>query len=143
MKSWRSSWKSLRRMLSILNNRAWYSRVFHWGVRALRLLFRMIRFDHFRLNATAGMDDPAETGKIYGWYTALYGSLLAQRKNIDVRLEPRFSEAVLEVNGSIGFTTSIYRVVAPVIVALVTFPYLRTWLVWRRFKKANAAAEPI
>ena len=137
------SWQALKRTLSILNNRPWYSKLFHWGMRTLRVCVRLIRFDHLRLHATAGLHDPAEMGKIYGWYTALNHCLLARQKHIDLRLEPRFSEAVLEVKGSIGFTTSLFRLLAPMLVALLTFPYLSTWVIWRRLKKGNEAAASV
>lgn len=141
-RGWFSSWSAIKRTLAVLNNWPWYSKLIRWGIRLLRVCLRLVRFDHLKLHATAGMDDPAETGKVYGWYTALGGSLLVRQKNIDLRLEPSFSEPVFEVNGCIGFSTSLYRVLVPVLVALSTFPYFSTWVVWRRLKAIRKAAAP-
>ena len=98
---------------------------------------RLISFDHLRLHAKAGAGDPAETGKMYGWYTALNDGCFRRQNNIDVRLEPQFSGDVFEFDGSIGLRTSLARIGIPLIVALVTFPYLTVYFVWRRLKKSS------
>jgi hypothetical protein len=95
----------------------------------------MIRFDHFRLHAKAGLDDPAETGKIFGLYIALNDVLFSSRKNVDVRIEPYFSGDTLEFHGSVCLRTSIARISIPVLAALMTFPYFTVLIVWWRLKK--------
>jgi hypothetical protein len=120
---------------TVLRRHRMASRSFRWCLRLLKLFFGLVRFDHFRLHAMAGMEDPAALGKIYGWYGAANSALFGKKKNVDIRFEPRFQGAELALDGSIGLRTSIARILTPLIVALVTFPYIRVFLVWRRIRK--------
>jgi hypothetical protein len=113
------------------------AKMFRWCWRTLPLCFHVVQFDHFLLHAKAGVGDPAETGKIYGWYSALRNVLLMRQRNIDVQFEPYFSGEALEIEGNIGLKTSIIRIGIPLTVALMTFPYLSVFTIWRRIKKGT------
>jgi hypothetical protein len=137
-----SSWKKFKRIFTALNHRPWRKRLFRWAFRVLRSLFRLIRIDHVRLHAKAGMEDPADTGKLYGRLIGLKAGLFSHVKRADLRLEPCFSGPLFEVNGAIGISTSLYRLLAPFGLALTTFPYYKSWVVWRRFKAAQKPVQP-
>jgi hypothetical protein len=136
-----SGWHKVRHVYSILhdvNNRRAFAKALRWCRRTLGLFFKMIRFYRFRLHAKAGTGDPAETGKIYGYYTALDKFIFSRHQNVDVRLTPEFSIETFECCGSIAVRTSFARVLLPLLTALVTFPYLAAYFVWRRLKKIKS-----
>jgi hypothetical protein len=128
-------WQKVKKTLAVLRDGRVVPKSLRWCALLLRLCLRLLKFDHLRLKAKAGVADPAETGKIYGWYTAINNTLLLRRKNVDVRFEPCFSGEVLELEGSIGVRTSVARVGVPLVIALLTFPYLTVYFTWRRLKK--------
>jgi hypothetical protein len=131
----RFTWSKLKKTIAILRQGHGGPKIFRWCIRLIRMSMRTIRFDHLLLYAKAGVEDPAETGKFYGYFAALHSALFSNRKNMDVRLEPRFMSDVLEFEGSVGLKSSIAAAVMPIIVAFVTFPYITFYFVWRRLKK--------
>ena len=111
-------------------------------MRLLSLSLRVVRFDHVRINVKAGIEDPAELGKMYGWFTAGNGLLFGSRKNIMLRFEPQFMRSFLACDGSIGLRTSAASVLMPVVIALCTFPWLRAFFVWRRLRTVYYSKPP-
>jgi hypothetical protein len=126
--------RKLRSTWRILQRHHLASGAFGWLIRLFSACFRVVRFDHVRINVRAGMEDPAELGKIYGWCTAGIAILAGNRKNVILRFEPQFMQRRLAFDGSVGLRTSAARVLMPVLVALITFPWLRAFFAWRRFK---------
>jgi hypothetical protein len=137
----RFTWSKIKKTISILRRGRVGKKLFRWALRLLRLSLKIVRFDHLRLHARAGVQDPAETGKIYGYFAALHSILFSHRKNMDVRLEPRFMSYVFEVEGSVGLKTSIAVILMPLAVAIVTFPYIAVFFVWRRLKKVYTMSD--
>jgi hypothetical protein len=137
-----SYWRKLRATWRILHRHHMASRAFQWCMRLLSACFRVVRFDHVHINVQAGIEDPAELGKIYGWYAAGSRLLFGGRKNIALRFEPQFMQNRLAFDGSVGLRTSAARVLMPVVVALITFPWLRAFLVWRRLKTVYQSQTP-
>ncbi len=135
-----SGWRKITKTAALLDTQHVPARAFRWCGRVARLCFRMMRFDHFRLRAKAGAGDPAETGKLYGWYAAASQALFSRQKNVDVRFEPQFSGDVLEFEGRIGLRTSIARIGVMAGIAFITFPYYTAYRVWRRLKKDGIRA---
>jgi hypothetical protein len=129
------TWRKVRTIIILLHRQRVAGKMVRWCGWTLQACFKMIRFDHFRLHAKAGLDDPAETGKIFGLYIALNDVLFSSRKNVDVRIEPYFSGDTLEFHGSVCLRTSIARISIPVLAALMTFPYFTVLIVWWRLKK--------
>lgn len=137
----RFTWSKLKKTIAILRQGHCGRKLFRWSLRLLRLSLRIIRFDHLRLHARAGVEDPAETGRIYGYFAALHSTFFSNRKNMDVSLEPRFMSNVLEVEGRVGLKTSIAGMLLPFFVAIITFPYLTVFFVWRRLKKVYTMSD--
>ena len=130
-----NTWRKFKTIIAVFSNSRVIAKSLRWCRRTLRMCSYLVRFDHLHLHAKAGAGDPAETGKIYGWYTALNDGCFRRQNNVNVQLEPQFSGDVLEFNGSIGLRTSLARIGVPLMVGLVTFPYLSVYFVWRRLKK--------
>ncbi|MDH3262491.1 MAG: DUF2953 domain-containing protein [Paracoccaceae bacterium] len=61
--------------------------------RLLAELFAQIRFDHLHVEAEYGLGDPADTGQLFGWLTAL--AQVACRPGVSLALRPDFGRAVL------------------------------------------------
>ncbi|MBN1127931.1 MAG: hypothetical protein JXA71_03030 [Chitinispirillaceae bacterium] len=133
----RTLWEKSTATYTVLRRYRALSRAYRWSMRITALSFRLMRFDHFRLYARAGMDDPALLGRVYGWYAALSNCIVGSRKNCSVSFEPVFFGNDLTIAGSVGLRTSLGRVIMPAAVGLLTFPYLRAYLVWRRLKKIH------
>jgi hypothetical protein len=139
-----SAWQKVKFVFSILrdgNNRRAFAKVLQWSKKTLGLFFKTIRFNHFKLYAKVGTGDPAETGKIYGYYTALEKSILSMHQKIDVLFTPEFSNDMFECCGSVAVRTSFARVLLLLLTALVTFPYLTAYFVWRRINKQRVVKE--
>ena len=60
----RNIWKKITASYSVLRRYRALSKAYRWSMRILSLLFSLVRFDHFRLYARAGMDDPAVLGRV-------------------------------------------------------------------------------
>jgi hypothetical protein len=135
-------WKKMKMILSLLkNNRRAIVKVLLWCRRTLRFCFLTVRVHRFRLHARVGAGNPAETGKMYGWYTVLNSSIFSLYKNIEVRFTPEFSGEQFECDGSIALRSSFARIAMPLIVALATFPYLTSYFVWRRVRKMKSLSN--
>lgn len=139
----RFTWSKAKKTIAILRQGHSGRKLFRWSFRLLRLSLKIIRFDHLQVHAKAGFEDPAETGKIYGYFAALHSVVFNIRKNIDVRLEPQFMRNVFEVEGSVGLKTSIAAILMPFVVAILTFPYLSVFFIWRRLKKVYTLSEVV
>ncbi|MBN1128191.1 MAG: hypothetical protein JXA71_04360 [Chitinispirillaceae bacterium] len=124
----------------VLRRHRMVTKAYRWCRRILFMVFRIVRFDHFRISVRTGMDDPARLGKIYGWYMAGNRLLFGMKKKVDIRFEPRFNDRDLALDGSIGLRTSVARVLTPAFVALLTFPWLSAFLVWWRLRKVYKSA---
>jgi hypothetical protein len=130
-------WHRVRTFFLIATDYRVTAKALRWGQRTLRACFSVLRFHCFRLHAKAGTHDPAETGKLYGWYAALDRSCFSRNTNIDVRFEPDFSGEAFECSGDIAVRSSFARVGMPLVVALMTFPYLTAYFVWRRLRNSH------
>jgi hypothetical protein len=133
-------WQKTKYFLSILSdsrNRSAAVKTLRWCRRALGLCFTMAGLHRLRLQAEAGTGDPAETGKLYGYYSAFKSSFLRLHKNIDVRFKPEFSGNSFDCRASVEMRTSLTRILFPVFAALVTFPYFSVYGTWRRIKKSE------
>lgn len=81
--------------------------LFHFLVKQLKALVKIIRPKKYRINARVGFEDPATMGKVLAYVSILYGI-----SGVDLSLEPVFGEDVKE--GSIFLKGSIQ--VFPVLV---------------------------
>jgi hypothetical protein len=114
-------------------------KLYRWGLRVIKLLFTMVKFDLFSCRTRLGLDDPAEMGKIYGYFIALKNGLgIDGKRKIDLTMEPVFEKTLFELQGRIQVHTSLFRALIPVAAAVCTFPYLSTFIVWRKFKKSGS-----
>jgi hypothetical protein len=130
-----SGWRKAETTWRVIRFHRMASRFTRWMLSLFSGMLGIIRFDLCRLHVRAGIDDPADLGKVYGWYTAVQSIIRRRGRRIFITFEPRFMQNTLAFDGVIGLRTSLARILTPVTVALFTFPWLRAFFVWRRLRK--------
>ncbi len=85
-------------------------------------IMRRLRFDHLRVDAKVGLDDPADTGALYGMLCPVVYALRSQRA--DIHLEPDFQNA--------GFDAQIDTAIEVRPVALIPPLWQFAWRVFGR-----------
>ena len=99
------------------------------AVRLLVALVRRITWEELSLCAEFGLDDPADTGRVYGALAPVF--LTAAARGVDVRCEPNFLRTCLE--GSCATTLRVVPLSVLAVVAqfVLSPPVWRAALAWR------------
>lgn len=92
-------------------------------------MLRQIRVREMKLNLDLGLDDPADTGRLYGALSPVL-VLLQQVPRIDLRLQPDFSQAIFMATGR-----GEIRVI-PLTVLGVLLGFILSPTCWRAFHAA-------
>jgi hypothetical protein len=104
-----------------------------WAMRGIARFFSILKLDKCSLRITGNLEDPAFTGKLYGYVEALRHALVSRAgRSLDIIFTPVFDRDIIEVEGDVRLRTSAARLLTPVAAAVFTFPYWRAFLVWRR-----------
>lgn len=108
-----------------------------WTLRFFKRVLKVIRFDYFAVNIKAGFEDPTYAGILYGIFTGIYHSLdIEDNRLARMNFEPSFeNEFSFKFDGAVGIRTSLFRIFIPVIEAILLFPYVSAFILWRRTKK--------
>jgi len=114
-----------------------------WLTRFMKRLLTIIKFDYIAMNIKAGFENPFYTGMSYGAFTGLHHTLdLEDNRFFMLNFEPSFdNKDSLEFDGAVSIRTYLFRILIPVIEALILFPYVSAFILWRRIKKFKAAQE--
>jgi hypothetical protein len=82
-----------------------------------------VRFEEFRLHTTFGLENPADTGIVYGFLTPLL--VVAKTRGLNVDCRPMFLDSGW--NGTVSATIHIrpVSVLAALVVFLVSPPVIR------------------
>ena len=107
-------------------DKALRKKVFKWLGRVWKYAITTIRFDKLKLRATAGLKDPAQTGKMYGYFIATKDALALRNKHVNMELEPVFTEERLEAEIEFSCKTSIAIITSNALMLALTFPYRLT-----------------
>jgi hypothetical protein len=130
-------------MDQIRRNKAWFfvrdrvyrSKMWRWVKRSVAPLWRMAGVERLGVEVRMNLEDPAETGKVAGYVNALrYGLFPDPRSVLDVRFVPVFDRPCSDVTVDCTIATSISRLIYPLVVALLTFPYVATYKVNKRYR---------
>lgn len=122
----------------IIQQKTTLTRVVRWIGRIGYRLIHFIAFDRFTLYVKAGSEDPSVTGIAHGIFNAVFHGLeIRENKKVYCKFEPVFSNtAVCEYSGTIRAKTTLYRlIVAPVVAAVLYFPYWTAFSQWRNYKR--------
>jgi hypothetical protein len=132
---------SAGKVLFFLRQETWRHKIFRWLGRTISSLFRLFILHRIRIHVRASLEEPSATGKLYGYWMGISHALSIDKvKKRELVFEPAFNEECLEVEALLQVKTSLLRFMIPVIIMLVTFPYLSTFIVWRASKK-NAGRD--
>jgi hypothetical protein len=101
--------------LALLTTRGFVGRVVQLVVR----LLQRVKLERFHVDAAVGLDDPVETGVVYGYLSPLL--MLADARGLDVRCRPMFAERGLR--GNCGVTLHVRPIsIAGTVVAFLLSP---------------------
>jgi len=134
--------KFVRTAMFYLCQYRWYVAMVAWALRRMRAALRLVSLRFCIVDVRAGMDDPAATGRIFGaWMGFKYGLPITDTPNRRLSLTPVFDRQCFEIIGSVCLQTSLARFVWLAIGSLVAFPYVTTFMVWRKYRKVLGAVK--
>lgn len=81
------------RMMSVLKSEGFMKRI----VRLLKDLLRTVHVHRFGVHARFGLDDPADTGQLWGMAGPL-AALLSHSRSVHVHLEPEFTAETFDLD---------------------------------------------
>jgi len=119
--------KTFKRIFVFIGNAQWRSIILVWLKKSVFRFFRVLSVPLLSAHIKAGFDDPSKTGIYFGYYIAGINMLAnINNKRRHIVYEPDFTAESFSTHGQLRVSTSIVRLVLPFVLAIVTFPYLRT-----------------
>jgi len=113
---------------------AWRQRSFRRRIiKFLRDLWQAIHKREVHLHLLIGLDDPADTGQLWAIMGPL-SAILAQSRNVQIDIEPDFSESHLEANSRGDIRIIPLQLLALVLVLLLSPPF---WYGMQQMRKAG------
>jgi hypothetical protein len=112
--------------LAVLTTRGFVRR----AVQLAATLLQRVKIEHFHVDAAVGLEDPADTGILYGCLSPLL--LVADARGLDVRYRPIFAER--GVRGDCGVTLHVrpLSIVGTMVAFLLSPPVVRAMrAAWR------------
>lgn len=113
------------RFYKIISNKPMRKKLLRWLKRSFSHVTRAVSFEKFKLHARIGLQDPATLGRIYGCVSAAQSALTPRRYNIDLSIEPIFTEKRLDIDLELRIKTTLSIILWQLIMIAATFPYLR------------------
>ena len=127
----------------IINQKKIAAKAVRWLQRFLGRCLRLITFDYLSVHIRAGFTDPAITGALHGFFTGMYHGLeIEDYRKFSIEFEPQFKEEdIFLCKGYVRIKTSLAQLLRPVVIGLLTFPYISAFILWRRIKKFKTAIK--
>jgi len=122
------------RVYKIISNKPLRNKLLRWLKSSIVRLIRIVPLKNLKLHAKIGVNDPAELGKICGYFYAARSVLTLRNYNVDMSMEPIFTEKRLDIDSELKIRTTISIIIWHLAAILATFPYLRVRKAWRRTK---------
>lgn len=123
------------RYFYMIRQRKLQKKLFGWGFRIFRSLFKIIRFNHFDASIKAGIEEPALLGNVYAFYTMTRYTVNVSEGEPIVKFEPVFMKNWFEGEGRFSVKTSVFSLMWPGFLAVSSFPYITVlWLFWKSRK---------
>jgi Protein of unknown function (DUF2953) len=126
----------LRVKIFLLNAR-WRRRILGWLRASAVRFFHIVSVSCFKIHVKLGLGDPSQTGKAFGYYIAAKYAFAGTGRNSrkEILFEPVFDREITEADGRIEISSSIARLCLPVVLAVLTFPYVHTLILLLRARK--------
>lgn len=131
--------KPAKRALVIFRAASWRRTIFRWLIASVVRFFHIVSVSRFKLYVKLGLSDPGQTGQAYGFFIAMKNALAdTGNSRKEILFEPVFNSEVAEAEGAIEISSSLARLCLPLVLAVVTFPFLHTLMVYLRVKRIKA-----
>jgi hypothetical protein len=127
---------SFGQALFFVNQASWRGRMARWLKRCASFLPHLGGIGGTGLHIRLGLDDPALTGKLFGFWTGIKNGIFSG--NADGErwiLEPSFDGEYFSAEGSVALRSSLVRFVVLFALVFATFPYIATWRTWRASRR--------
>ncbi len=118
------------RIMPVLKSKGFMKRV----VRLVKDLMRTVHVHRLGLHARLGLDDPADTGRLWGMVGPLAG-LLSDYQSVDVNIEPEFRAETFDLDGEGDIRIiplQIIFVIVSFLISPATLRAVKTLVVSRR-----------
>ncbi|HMA65628.1 MAG TPA: hypothetical protein VKO63_10535 [Chitinispirillaceae bacterium] len=112
-------------------------RGWRWIVRILKSILRILVIRRLLVRTELVFDDPALGGKLFGYYESVRHAAALYSKKINLFFKPIFIMGDTRIDIDFRVTTSLWKIGLPLLVAVVTFPYMTFGITWWRFYKMN------
>lgn len=111
-------------------------------LRFLRDMARCVRFVSLRVAGRIGLDDPCDTGRLWGSICAVTG-FLHGAKRVRFLVEPEFNEAVFELDGQGEIRIVPVTLLLPTVRFVLSPATLRAaWAASRRTRRTGRSGRP-
>jgi len=125
------------RAYRFLSDAVWRKKAKSWFGRVLNSALKVIVFRRLKIWAKVGLMNPATLGKLCGYFCAARSALSLRGRKVDMALEPLFMKEYLEFEIELNGLTSLLRAASCFFIVVFTFPYIRTYKVWRQWKRKS------
>jgi hypothetical protein len=113
------------------------SRGLRWIVRIVKSILQIVAIRRLLVRTEFVFDDPALGGKLFGYYECVRHAAALYSKKINLFFRPLFIQGDTRIDIDFCATTSLWKMGYPLLVAVVTFPYMTFGITWWRFYKMN------
>jgi hypothetical protein len=137
----RNVWNRLKNIVEhpvvfFMHQKIWRQAMFRWLFLIAKVPAKLWPDIRLQLHVEAHIQDPATTGKVYGYWMALsHAFSLQTSRRIAVVFVPIFDRELFEAHGTIRIQTSLLRLPGPLILVCLRFPFFTTVRVWFAAKK--------
>ncbi|HUI92290.1 MAG TPA: DUF2953 domain-containing protein [Chitinivibrionales bacterium] len=129
----------LKKAWVFLGDSSFRYKVLRWLLKLFLSLVGAVSFRIVSARVKAGLFDPALTGKAYGYFTGLRYALITEKSSCkEILFEPVFNDEPFSAEGGVALSSSMARLCLPIVFAVLTFPYLHAFILYRRSKKIKA-----
>jgi hypothetical protein len=130
----------VRKVMVFLRDAWWRDKIIRWLKASIVRFFHIVSVTRFRLHVKLGLSDPCQVGRAYGYYIAVKNALMdtgtrARNSRKEISFEPVFNQEIADADGSIEISSSVARICLPVVLAVVTFPYFHTLILYFRTRR--------
>lgn len=112
-------------------------RVWRWIVRILKSMLRIIAIRRLIIRTELVFTDPALGGKLFGYFESVRHAAALYSKKINLYFRPLFIQGDTTIDIDFRATTSLWKIGYPLLVAVVTFPYMTCGIALWRFYWLN------
>jgi hypothetical protein len=124
------------RVMVFLRNTRWRNKILRWLKGSVLRFFHIVSVTRFRFSLRLGLSDPGQLGIAYGYFIAAKHALTdGKNSHREIIFEPVFDREIAEAQGAIEISSSLARLCLPFVLALVTFPFVHTLLLYLKARR--------